>query len=128
VLGLLSGFHHVKLPVADVARSRDWYERVLGFRVALEFTEDGVVMGVALCDPSGTVRVAVRHDPVRAAALSGFDRIALAVRARADVQAWLVHLDSLGEPQGGIVTGHQGGSMLVGLHDPDSIEIRLYAD
>jgi len=26
------------------------------------------------------------------------------------------------------VTGHKGGSVLVGLHDPDGIEIRLYAE
>jgi catechol 2,3-dioxygenase-like lactoylglutathione lyase family enzyme len=100
-MGVISGFHHVKLPVADVSRSRDWYGRVLGFQVALEFVEDGVVMGLALRDPSGTVRLAVRHDPVRAAALSGFDPIALAVPARADVQAWRAHLDDLGEPTAG---------------------------
>ena len=64
----------------------------------------------------------------RRAALSGFDPIALAPPARADVQTWRAHLDDLGEPHGGIVTGHQGGSVLVGLHDPDGIEIRLYAD
>jgi catechol 2,3-dioxygenase-like lactoylglutathione lyase family enzyme len=127
-MGVISGFHHVKLPVADVSRSRDWYGRVLGFQVALEFVEDGVVMGLALRDPSGTVQLAVRHDPVRAAALSGFDPIALAVPARADVNAWRARLDDLGEPHGGIVTGHQGGSVLVGLHDPDGIEIRLFAD
>ena len=30
----ISGFHHVKLPVADLARSRDWYARVLGSKPA----------------------------------------------------------------------------------------------
>jgi catechol 2,3-dioxygenase-like lactoylglutathione lyase family enzyme len=54
MMGVISGFHHVKLPVADVSRSRDWYGRVLGFQVALEFVEDGVVMGLALRDPSGS--------------------------------------------------------------------------
>ena len=127
-MAMISGFHHVKLPVADVARSRDWYGRVLSFQVTLEFVEDGVVEGLALRDPSGTIQLALRHDPVRAAALSDFDPIALAVPARADIQAWVVYLDDLGEPHGGIVTGHQGGSVLVGLHDPDGIEIRLYAD
>lgn len=34
-------------------------------------------------------------------------------------------LDALGQPHGGIVTGHQGW-VLVGLHDPDGIEVRLY--
>ncbi len=37
----LNGFHHVKLPVSDVARSRDWYGEVMGLRVDLEFVEDG---------------------------------------------------------------------------------------
>lgn len=126
-MGAITGFHHVKVPVTDVARSRDWYERVLGFEVVLEFVEDGVVMGLALRDPSGTVQLALRHDAARAAALSGFDPIALAT-GRADVEAWRQRLDDLGQPHGGIVTGHQGGSVLVGLHDPDGIEIRLYAD
>lgn len=127
-MSVVCGFHHVKLPVADVFRSRDWYRRVLGFEVAVEFVEDGVVAGLALRDPSGSVRLAVRHDPARAAVLSAFDPVALAVPARADVEAWRAHLDDLGEPHGGIVTGHDGGSVLIGLHDPDGIEIRLYAD
>lgn len=29
----INGFHHVKLPVADLARSRDWYARVLGLQI-----------------------------------------------------------------------------------------------
>jgi catechol 2,3-dioxygenase-like lactoylglutathione lyase family enzyme len=127
-MGAIQGFHHVKLPVTDVARSRDWYVGVLGFIVTLEFVEDGAVMGLALSDPSGTVQLAIRKDPARAVALSGFDPIALRVPARADVQAWRQRLDDLGQPHGGIVTGHKGGSVLVGLRDPDGIEIRLYAD
>jgi catechol 2,3-dioxygenase-like lactoylglutathione lyase family enzyme len=127
-MGAIQGFHHVKLPVVDVARSRDWYVRVLGFTVTLEFVEDGVVMGLALSDPSGTVQLAIRQDPARAVALSGFDPIALRVPTRADVQVWRQRLDDLGQPHGGIVTGHKGGSVLVGLRDPDDIEIRLYAD
>jgi catechol 2,3-dioxygenase-like lactoylglutathione lyase family enzyme len=127
-MGTIAGFHHVKLPVTDVARSRDWYVDVLGFTVTMEFVEDGVVMGLALSDPGGTVQLALRHAPARAEALSGFDPIALAVPARADVAVWRQRLDDLGQPHGGIVTGHKGGSVLVGLHDPDGIEIRFYAD
>jgi catechol 2,3-dioxygenase-like lactoylglutathione lyase family enzyme len=127
-MGTLSGFHHVKLPVTDVFRSRDWYQRVLGFDVAMEFVEHGVVMGLALTDPGKSVSLAIRHDPGRAAALAGFDPIALLVPSRAAVHEWRERLDELGEPHGGIVTGHRGGSVLVGLHDPDGLEIRLYAD
>ena len=124
-MAVLSGFHHVKMPVADVARSRDWYQRVLGFEQELEFVEDGVLMGLALRDPGGTARLAARHDPARAAALAGFDPVALGVPTRADLEEWQRRLDELGEPHGGIVTGH-AGSVLVGLHDPDGIEVRLY--
>ena len=124
----LSGYHHVKLPVADLQRSRDWYTSVLGLRVDIEFVEDGELQGLALADASGTVSLALRLDPARAAALSGFDALALRVPKREEVASWRDRLDDLGEPHGGIVTGHRGGSVLVGLHDPSGIEIRLYAD
>jgi catechol 2,3-dioxygenase-like lactoylglutathione lyase family enzyme len=122
----IGGIHHVKLPVSDIAASRAWYERVLGFAVEIEFEEDGVVRGVALGRDG--VGLALRHDPRRAAALSGFDALALLVPAREQVSAWAARLDEAGEPHGGIVTGHNGGAVLVGLRDPDGIEIRLYAD
>jgi catechol 2,3-dioxygenase-like lactoylglutathione lyase family enzyme len=121
----LNGFHHLKLPVSDIRRSLDWYERVLGLRVQLEFVEDGVLMGVALTDPAETVGLALRHDPARAAAIAGFDPVALCVPTSEALRAWKQRLDDLGEQHGGIVTGH-AGSVLVGLHDPDGIEIRFY--
>jgi catechol 2,3-dioxygenase-like lactoylglutathione lyase family enzyme len=123
----LQGFHHVKLPVSDLAASREWYERVLGLRVVTEFVEDGTVRGVALSDAGGTVGLALRQDPERAAALAGFDPVAIGVPTAADVVAWRRRLDELGVPHGGVVSGHFGASLLVGLHDPDGLEIRLYA-
>ncbi|GII30251.1 VOC family protein [Planotetraspora mira] len=122
----LSGFHHVKLPVTDVVRSRDWYERVLGLQTHMEFVEDGTLMGIAMRDAKCTLDLAVRHDPLRAAALAGFDPVALRVPGTRDLDTWKRRLDDLAEPHGGIVTGH-AGHVLIGLHDPDGIEIRLYA-
>jgi catechol 2,3-dioxygenase-like lactoylglutathione lyase family enzyme len=115
----------VKLPVSDVVRSRDWYRTVLGLQVDLQFVEDGVLMGVAMRASDGSTCVAARHDPVRAAALAGFDPVTFAVPTLADLQGWCQRLDDLEQPHGGIVAGHQGWA-LVGLHDPDGIEVRLY--
>lgn len=103
----LNGFHHVKLPVSDLARTRDWYERVLGFTVDIEFVEDGVVTGLAL---------------------AGFDAVSLRVPTREGVKEWRARLDELGERHGALMSGHRGGTVLVGLRDPDGLEIRLYAD
>ena len=125
---MISGFHHVKLPVSDVGASRAWYERVLGFGTTIEFVEDGTVRGVALAWEGAAGQLALRHDPDRAKALSGFDALALLVPSREDVRTWQARLDEAGEPNGGIVTGHRGGAVLVGLRDPDGIEVRLYAD
>ncbi len=118
----------MKIPVSDVPASIKWYRQVLGLEVVIEFTEDGELRGVALDTPAGTTPIALRHDPERAAALAGFDLVALGVPTRDGVHAWADHLASIGQQHGGIVTGHRGGAVLVGLHDPDGIELRLYAD
>jgi hypothetical protein len=84
-------------------------------------------MGVAMSDPGDTIGLALRLAPERAAALAGFDPVAIGVPTSAEVAAWRDRLDELGMAHGGIVTGHLGASVLLGLHDPDGIEIRLYA-
>ena len=39
-----AGVHLVKLPVTDLARSREWYHTRLGYRVQIQFFEQGQVM------------------------------------------------------------------------------------
>ena len=121
----LSGIHHVKLPVSDVARSREWYRRVLGFEPELDFVEAGVLMGVSMVDQNRSLRLALRSSPGLAAALRGFDPIALAVTTRSQLEAWACHLETLGEPSDGLATGKVGW-VITGLRDPDGIEVRLY--
>lgn len=121
----LSGIHHVKLPVADVGRSRQWYEQVLGLEVEIEFVEDGQLRGVAMRQPDGDLRLALRHEPDRARALAGFDPVSLLVDTLDDLRLWATHLDDLDQPHRGVLQGHQGWT-LVGLLDPDGAELRLY--
>nr|WP_062354944.1 VOC family protein [Herbidospora yilanensis] len=121
----LRGFHHVKLPVSDVRASAGWYERVLGLAVAIEFVEDGELRGVAMRDPGHTLMIALREEPGRAAALGGFDPLALAVPTLEALRAWTARLDALGVPHAGIAEGSIGW-LIGGLIDPDGVEIRLY--
>jgi catechol 2,3-dioxygenase-like lactoylglutathione lyase family enzyme len=49
----LAGIHHLKLPVRDLQRSADWYREVLGYRVTVEFVEQGRLAGLAMEHPDG---------------------------------------------------------------------------
>src|SRR4029453_4454529 len=106
---VLSGFHHVKLPVSDVVRSRDWYTRVLGFTTDIEFVEDGVLMGGGLARVGMPAGIALRHDPERAKAMAGFDALALLVPTRDEVHAWKARLHEGGGRDGGGGPGPRGG-------------------
>jgi catechol 2,3-dioxygenase-like lactoylglutathione lyase family enzyme len=53
----VAGFHQVKVPVSDVARSRDWYCQAFGFVSEIDFVEGGVLAGVALRHPEARVRL-----------------------------------------------------------------------
>jgi catechol-2,3-dioxygenase len=125
---MISGIHHIKLPVTDVGRSREWYAKVLGFESTIEFIENGELKGVAMHRDGCPSSIALRQDPARARALAGFDAVALQVPAADHLHDWAIALDRVGEAHGGVVTGHGGSTVLIGLHDPDGIEIRLYAE
>jgi catechol 2,3-dioxygenase-like lactoylglutathione lyase family enzyme len=61
----LAGVHHVKIPVADLARSLGWYRQVFGLRPTMEFRDaDGVLGGLVgeipgLCATTVGLRVAL---------------------------------------------------------------------
>ena len=77
-MSALAGFHHVKLPVSNVERSRAWYQLVLDLVPHIDLVEGGVLMGVAMRSADGSLVLPLRRDSVRAAALAGFDAFALA--------------------------------------------------
>ena len=122
--GAVTGLHHVKLPVTDVVRSSDWYQRAFDFSCEVEFPENGRLLGVALRSPGSDLRLALREDPRRAAALAGFDTVCLAVGTRADLDELLARLDSRGVDHGEPVTGHRGDA--VDVPDPDGHLVRLH--
>jgi len=122
--GSVAGFHHLKVPVNDVVRSRTWYQDALGFEPHLEFVEDGALRGVSLRHPAAGVRLGLRHDPPRAAALAGFDMVALAVGTRGDLAGVIERARAAGATPGEVVQGREGWAC--DLTDPDGIVVRLY--
>jgi catechol 2,3-dioxygenase-like lactoylglutathione lyase family enzyme len=62
----LAGVHHLKLPVTDLARSREWYHSRLGYQVQIEFVEQGQLMGYGLSLPRGGPALGLRRNPERA--------------------------------------------------------------
>jgi catechol 2,3-dioxygenase-like lactoylglutathione lyase family enzyme len=119
-----SGLHHVKLPVGEVERSRDWYVRVLGFRAELEFREEGVLRGVGLHHPGADLRLALRGDPERARALAGFVCVCLAVGTRADLDDLLARVRAAGATATGAREGHRGWA--ADIVDPDGYLVRVH--
>jgi catechol 2,3-dioxygenase-like lactoylglutathione lyase family enzyme len=122
---VLAGIHHLKLPVTDLTRSREWYQSRLGYQVEAEFVEQGRLMGVALRHPRGGPRLALRLDPGRARAAAGFDYFSIGVPDREAMDELATRLTALGEEHVG-VHGASIGWILPYLHDPDGHEIRFY--
>lgn len=122
----LQGIYAVKLPVRDLAESREWYQRVFGFAVEMEFPDaDGVVRGVSGHLPGGDgTWFALRESPEHAAGVAGFNLVNLAVANLAALEQWTVSLDALGVAHSPIIDATIGWILV--LNDPNDIELHLY--
>jgi catechol 2,3-dioxygenase-like lactoylglutathione lyase family enzyme len=121
----LDGIHHVKLPVRDLARARKWYESRLGYEPAVEFIENGMLMGIVMRHPNGGPAFALRLDPARAQVAAGFDYFAIGVPSKEAIDELAARLTALGEPHAGVHFATNGW-ILPALHDPDGHEVRFY--
>lgn len=121
----LAGIHHLKLPVRDLQRSQAWYASRLGYATAVEFVEDGTLMGIGLSHPDGGPDLALRLDAEWAQRCAGFDFFAIGVPSRDDIELLAAHLTALGEEHAGVHFASIGW-ILPMLHDPDGHEVRFY--
>ena len=123
----LAGVHHVKLPVTDLARSREWYERIFGLQVDLKFPDEKrVVRGVAGRVPGlGDCGIALRENAQAAAALVGFDPVSFGVRDRTAMESWMQHLDDHGVAHSPLIEASIG--YLLVFDDPDGTSLHLYS-
>jgi catechol 2,3-dioxygenase-like lactoylglutathione lyase family enzyme len=118
----LAGIHHVTLPVADVGRSRDWYAMAFGLEVLHEATDAGAAE-VTMAHPSVSIEVVLRHDPLRAQALAGFNALSFTVGTIDDLDALIERLDALSIVHGPPTASSTG--VHVDVVDPDGLVVQL---
>jgi catechol 2,3-dioxygenase-like lactoylglutathione lyase family enzyme len=119
------GLHHIRLPVSDVLRSRDWYSTVFDFEPCLSFEEEDRLLGVVLIHQCG-LTLGLHHAPERARSLRGFCSVALSVGSAGDLDDWCARLDELAIAHTSPTEGHLG--RYVEVHDPDGLIIQLHTD
>lgn len=112
----------VRLQVADLERSLDWYGRVLGMRVV-----DRAAARATLAPTSGPVLIELHERPGAPPARGalGLYHVALLLPDRAALGAFLKRLAALGERVG---AGDHLVSEALYLSDPDGLGLEVYAD
>ena len=115
----------VRLQVADLARSVDWYRRVLGVTV-LDHHPDRAVLG-AQGDPRPLIdlREHPGAHPVPRRGRLGLYHYAILLPDRASLARFVRHLAELGERAG--MSDHLVSEAIY-LSDPDGLGIEVYAD
>ena len=117
------GVHHVRLPVSDVERSREWYQDVFGFEPRLRLEEEDLLIGCVVAQRSGFT-LGLHHAPTLAHALKGFCSVALSVGFQTELTRWCGHLDGLGVAHSTPADGHLG--WYVDVPDPDGLVVQLH--
>src|ERR671916_1754511 len=123
----LLGFSHLSLSCTNLEASRDWWCRVLGFRV-LEYPEGESWREVILVHPRGIIVGFQQHDTNDGGRFdwvrTGMDHVALRVARRSDLDDWEARLDELGVPYTPTVDKYYGS--VLNVKDPDGIAIELF--
>lgn len=122
--------NHLRLTVTDPKRSREFYTRLLGFEVLMEFP-DGALVG------NGSLVLGLRNgpDPDRSDQKDrfdpncvGLDHLALTVAGHDELTAAARLLDEHEVAHGEIIDLGDGfGLYVMMLEDPDGIQLELAA-
>jgi catechol 2,3-dioxygenase len=115
----------VRLQVAELARSLDWYRRVLGVEVR-EHTDASAMLGVAGA-PEALIELHERPGatPVPRRGRLGLYHFAVLLPDRPSLGGFVRHLSEIGERAG--MSDHLVSEAIY-LSDPDGLGIEVYAD
>ena len=122
--------HHVILTVTDRDRSRDFYTKLLGFEMLVEYgpkyllSNGSMLLGVGPAPDPGQAIQGDRFDENRV----GLDHVSFSVGSRADLETALRLFDEHGVPHGEIKDlGADFGLYVLAFRDPDNIQVELTA-
>src|SRR4051794_10186866 len=118
---------HVALTVSDLARSEEWYTRVLGVEPVLDedtgpFRHIVYSVGTTLLGLHGFPDL-VSAEPFNERR-PGLDHIAFGVANRGELEKWAARLDELGVAHGDIKDAGYGSGL--SFRDPDNIALELF--
>ena len=130
----VTGFHHVALTVSDLARSAEFYERLLDLELTIDEHEESRQAKVYRITGTGAVLGLVQHattaDATGEASFRpdriGLDHVAFAVSDRAAVDRWVERLDGLGIAHSGAIDIPVGA--ILNFRDPDDIQLSIFWD
>jgi catechol-2,3-dioxygenase len=114
----------VRLQIADLPRSLDYYERVLGFRV-LERSAGLATLGTADGTPLVQLQARAGAHPAPSQGRLGLYHYAILLPDRPALGRFITHLSQLGERAG--ASDHLVSEALY-LRDPDGLGIEVYVD
>lgn len=137
-LAAVTGIGHVRLTVTDIARSKAFYQQLLGAAPAMDFSEQSEQAGVS-DDPArlyGGCVFAVGDQllglrPVATAAdrfdstRVGLDHVSLSVGSVDDLRDAAGRLQSAGVAHGEVTELSEAGMAILSLQDPDDINVEL---
>jgi glyoxylase I family protein len=132
---MIIGIHHLGLTVADVERSAQWYESVLGFapvgglgdatteRRKIFLRHPGFDIRLGLVEHGASSEG--RFDETR----TGLDHLAFEVASRDDLERWARRLDELDVAYSPVAASHSiSGAAVLVFRDPDNIQLELFTD
>ncbi len=136
----ITGLHHIRLTVTDLARSRAFYEEVLGFEVAAESPGDAsdpavredpaLLYGGVVYQTNGILfglRPVASPGDTFNSERTGLDHVSFSVPARTDLEAAAEALENKGVEHGAIKDLTDFGIAILSFSDPDGIHLELTA-
>ena len=122
------GVSHVAFTVTDLARSKEWYSRVLGWRSFTDFSEEGVDVSVGAL-PDGTLIGLRQYENGSRDAFSpfrtGLDHLALAVTSADELPEWEQRFADQGVTYSATQDGPFGS--VLSFKDPDGVALEVFA-